>query len=178
VKVYLPFLAVVPLLAAVMFVEADPASTHQLERPPNAPAYTYRQAVIIPAPLPEERAPGPTEPPLPTPAPTVAVPVYVQPKLSPAIDSAMMREIVTAAGFPPETQAAALAVAWCESSYRPDVVGAAGELGLFQIHPVHFAYLRDTFGPAVDIASPDVNAWYAYRLSQGGTNWSHWSCKP
>lgn len=115
-NVYLPFLAVVPLLAAVMFVEADPASTHQLERPPNAPAYTYRQAVIIPAPLPEERAPEPTEPPLPTTAPTVAVPVYVQPKLSPSIDAAIAecrqradrydwQGYALAAGFPPDVVA-------------------------------------------------------------------------
>ena len=84
----------------------------------------------------------------------------------------------SAAGFPPETQDAALAVAWCESRFNEGAVGAAGELGQFQIHPVHFPYLRETFGPAVDIASPEVNAWYAYRLSDGGTNWSHWSCRP
>lgn len=168
-------------LAPMALTLPDEMAIHEDANPPNAPAYVYRASIIIPAPFPSERAAyiEPTQEPTvtPMPAPTVALPVYAQPKLTPAIDAARMREIVAAAGFPPETQDAALAVAWCESNFNPGAVGAAGELGQFQIHPVHFPYLRETFGPAVDIASPEVNAWYAYRLSAGGTDWSHWSCK-
>jgi hypothetical protein len=67
----------------------------------------------------------------------------------------------------------ALAVARCESNLHTWATGAAGERGLFQIHPTwaskfdwHHAYL------------PRVNARFAYYLSRGGTDWSHWTCQP
>jgi soluble lytic murein transglycosylase-like protein len=67
----------------------------------------------------------------------------------------------------------ALRVAHCESRYNSRAVGSAGERGLFQIHPVHRSWVN--WGA---MFNPWVNARAAYRLSRGGTNWSHWTCKP
>lgn len=71
--------------------------------------------------------------------------------------------------------AAALRVASCETgnTFYPRSVGSAGERGVFQIHPVHFGWLDES-----RLWSPAYNARIAYRLSRGGTNWSHWSCQP
>ena len=70
---------------------------------------------------------------------------------------------------------AALAVAWCETggTLDPNCVGAAGERGLFQIHPVHWFWLDED-----RLFEPLYNAQMAFELSRGGTNWSSWSCQP
>lgn len=63
---------------------------------------------------------------------------------------------------------AAMRVAMCESGLNPNATGAAGERGIFQIHPLH----RDsTYDIAGNIAA-------AYRISAGGSDWSQWTCKP
>ncbi len=64
---------------------------------------------------------------------------------------------------------AACAVAECESGFNWNATGAAGERGIFQIHPVHGAYSS---------YDPYTNVSYAYQLSRGGTDWGHWTCKP
>ena len=78
--------------------------------------------------------------------------------------------------------APALRVAACESAgWRPGerlrfytyALGAAGERGLFQIHPVHFGWLNEQ-----RLFDPLYNARIAYRLSRGGTSWRHWTCRP
>lgn len=71
--------------------------------------------------------------------------------------------------------AAALRVAECESHLYPRAVGAAGERGLFQIHPVHRSWLGARWDRLFE---PMVNARVAYGMSDGGTNWSAWSCQP
>lgn len=71
--------------------------------------------------------------------------------------------------------AAALRVAECESHLYPRAIGAAGERGLFQIHPVHRSWLGSRWARLFE---PRVNARVAYGMSDGGTNWSAWSCKP
>ena len=70
---------------------------------------------------------------------------------------------------------AALSVAYCETggTFDPGAVGASGERGLFQIHPTHFAGLD-----ADRLFDPLYNAEVAYGMSAGGTDWSHWSCRP
>lgn len=73
---------------------------------------------------------------------------------------------------------AACRVARCESSWRADAVGAAGEVGWFQVHPIHFPHLYATYGADADLSSPTINTAYAYSLSRGGSDWTHWSCKP
>lgn len=169
----------------LLFVgEPDPSATHTDERPPNPPAYTIKRFAPNP-----ERDPLGLRQPLTGPRaeevpadhignvnnmvfdiPSHAV-VVTQP-----LDETAMRAIVGAAGFADPD--AAIRVARCESSFNPGAVGGAGELGLWQIHPIHFEYIRATFGSDVDITDPSVNAWYAARLSAGGTDWSHWSCQP
>lgn len=62
-------------------------------------------------------------------------------------------------------------VAWRESSYRADATGKLGERGWFQIHPIHGA--NSTY-------ETWANTQYAYRLSDGGTDWCtawKWTCE-
>jgi soluble lytic murein transglycosylase-like protein len=75
--------------------------------------------------------------------------------------------------FPATTEDAAIRVARCESRLYARAVGSAGERGLFQIHPVHFAWAS----PA-RLFDPFYNARVAYRLSRAGRSWSHWTCRP
>lgn len=68
----------------------------------------------------------------------------------------------------------AIRVATCETggTLDPNSRGAAGERGLFQIHPVHFGWLDER-----RLYEPLFNARIAYRLSRGGTNWRPWTCR-
>lgn len=67
---------------------------------------------------------------------------------------------------------AAIRVARCESRLYPRALGRAGERGLFQIHPVHFGWAQPW-----RLFDPVWNSKVAYRLSRGGTNWRHWTCR-
>lgn len=54
-----------------------------------------------------------------------------------------------------------------------------GNHGLFQINGVH----RRDFEAALrrpwsDVYDPVANAAYAFKLSEGGTDWSPWTCRP
>ncbi|MCC6381045.1 MAG: transglycosylase SLT domain-containing protein [Dehalococcoidia bacterium] len=86
---------------------------------------------------------------------------------------AMLRQ----AGWPEKDLPTALAVSGCESGWRPRVVGAAGELGLFQIHPVHRWRFDARFGPAADPFNPAQNAAVALDLFHE-EGWAPWSCRP
>lgn len=78
------------------------------------------------------------------------------------------RELV-ASVFPASAIDAVLRVMACESGGNPNVTGAAGEMGLMQIHPRwHSDATYDPLG----------NLLAAYRISSGGTDWSAWTCKP
>lgn len=69
----------------------------------------------------------------------------------------------------------ALSVVRCESSFNPGTVGAAGERGLFQIHPVHIPYLQDRGMTWDSMFDPASNISYAYDLySRSG--WGPWTC--
>lgn len=80
---------------------------------------------------------------------------------------AEMLALLDAVDWPHATREAALAVAWCESEWRPGATGAAGERGFWQVHPVHRDSTYDPVG----------NARAAYRISNGGRNWSAWTCR-
>lgn len=69
----------------------------------------------------------------------------------------------------------ALSVVYCESRFNTGTVGAAGERGLFQIHPVHIPYLADRGMSWDAMFDPASNIAYAYDLySRSG--WGPWTC--
>lgn len=72
--------------------------------------------------------------------------------------------------FPAGEQVRAANVMWCESRGRDDVVGAAGEVGRFQIHPIHearFAHL--------DLTDAEQNGIAAAELWRE-VGWQAWAC--
>lgn len=79
-----------------------------------------------------------------------------------------------AAGWPEDRVGEALRVAGCESGWRPAALGSAGEVGLFQIHPVHAARF-DFHGVPLDPADPVHNAYVALQI-WGKEGWRPWSC--
>jgi hypothetical protein len=61
-------------------------------------------------------------------------------------------------------------VAYCESTWRSWAISPDGRnVGYFQINRIWGAYAS---------TDPATNVNFAYRLSDGGRDWSHWSCKP
>lgn len=60
----------------------------------------------------------------------------------------------------------------CETggTWNPLAVGALGERGLFQIHPIHFWRFD-----ADRLFDPEYNTWAAYQLYREG-GWTPWSC--
>lgn len=78
----------------------------------------------------------------------------------------------------------ALRIASCETggTFNRRARGRAGERGWFQIHPVHFgSRLRSAAGSVVvdpdRLYDPAYNTRVAYVLSNGGRDWSPWSCR-
>ncbi len=75
--------------------------------------------------------------------------------------------------FAPEYHAVATCIAGAETGgrYLNGLVGAAGEVSVWQIHPIHFGRFdsqllqRDTY----------YATWAAYQLSDGGADWRAWS---
>jgi soluble lytic murein transglycosylase-like protein len=70
--------------------------------------------------------------------------------------------------FPAFAVETALRIMRCESSGNPNATGAAGEMGLFQIHP--------RWHPDATY-DPHGNMLAAFRISAGGTNWNPWTCR-
>ena len=67
-----------------------------------------------------------------------------------------------------------MSIVQCESSGRADAIGAASEVGLFQIAPLHAWRVG---GDVKRLLDPETNirvAWEIY--SEQG--WRPWSCKP
>ena len=93
-----------------------------------------------------------------TPEPTRDAPVY-------GAGIEQWRSLV-ASVFPSWAVSTAMRIIECESKGDPNATGLAGERGLMQIHPIHH---DSTYDPA-------GNIWAAYRISNGGTDWSAWSC--
>jgi hypothetical protein len=105
----------------------------------------------------------------------VSAPFPANPNPSPAADwpeqltEAQMRSLLDDVGCVGGCQEAALRVAWCESRFSPGATGAAGERGLWQIHPVN---------GRLSTYDPVGNARSMMAMSEGGTNWWAWTCKP
>lgn len=76
--------------------------------------------------------------------------------------------------FPVSEQATARCIVWLESSNDPATVGAAGERGLFQIHPMHRRdYEAFTGKPWSTVADPHMSGLYARHLwDEVGRRWS------
>jgi hypothetical protein len=65
--------------------------------------------------------------------------------------------------------AEALHVADCESGDNPYARNASGASGVFQLMPEWWAGRFNPFDPVANVQE-------AYRISNGGTNWSGWLC--
>ena len=168
--------------------EPDRMAVHEDANPPNAPAYVYRQSLVMPAPFPDSRL-APTEIPEEAQPSTITIPVYAQAHLTPAIDAALseaqMREVLTEAGWPEELHTQALRVSYGESRWRPAVTNGV-MLGLFQISdrqrgwPGWWEYYEIN---SALYADPVTNARlarlvYLYDIHRGQEPWSQWQVKP
>lgn len=72
--------------------------------------------------------------------------------------------------------AQALRVVRCETggTFSPWAVGDHGaSRGLFQINEAHWGWVNEK-----RLFEPAYNTLIAYRLSRGGTDWRHWTCRP
>lgn len=72
--------------------------------------------------------------------------------------------------FPASEQMRAFYVQQCESRGQDEAVGRAGEVGRFQIHPIHFERFAD-----LDLTDPEDNGRAAVEL-WGEAGWRAWSC--
>lgn len=73
-----------------------------------------------------------------------------------------------------ESPARACGIASCETggTFRNDLIGRAGEVSMWQIHPIHFyRYDRQRL-----IDDPEYATEVAFEMSSGGRNWRAWSC--
>ena len=79
----------------------------------------------------------------------------------------MPRDVVAA--YFPGQEHYAYSVFWCESKLDPGAVGALGERGIAQIHPIWFR----TYGvPPADLEGQVAQA----AVIVADIGWSHWSC--
>lgn len=104
----------------------------------------------------------------PTEAPTAVATATPWPA---TLSVSQMTEALRLAGWPEAAIPEALRVFWCESNYNRYAVGAAGELGLAQLHPRWHLWRFDG-----DPFDPIINLRAALSLynEQG---WRPWSCK-
>lgn len=68
----------------------------------------------------------------------------------------------------------ALAVMACESHGNPGAIGSVGEQGLFQIRPEYHSWRAS----GQSLLDGTINIMVAAGISNGGNDWSAWSCKP
>lgn len=68
----------------------------------------------------------------------------------------------------------ACAVVYCETggTWRNDLIGGAGEVSMWQIHPVHFG----TYSRQLLIDDPEYATQVAYQMSNGGQSFRAWTC--
>jgi hypothetical protein len=76
-----------------------------------------------------------------------------------------------AAGFKDADRNIAVAVSLAESSGNENAVGPVGEVGLWQIAPVHFA----RFGGKQAVAKSPANARAAFAIRSEGRGWANWT---
>lgn len=66
----------------------------------------------------------------------------------------------------------AIKVAKCESNLDNSAIGKAGEIGIFQIHPVHFKAVESL---GLDLRNAEMNIIYS-RILYDRNGWRDWSC--
>ena len=66
-------------------------------------------------------------------------------------------------------------VVWCESKYDPTRVGALGEIGPFQLHPVHRERAERMGYAWAEVADPMVNTEVAISIYQE-QGFGPWTC--
>lgn len=109
---------------------------------------------------------APAELATPTPETATQVPVETRPHWNPDVERWRWLVATVFAGSSSNQVDYILDIMQCESKGRPGATGAAGERGLMQIHPVHYDSTYD----------PEGNLRAAYRISNGGRDWSAWTC--
>lgn len=97
-------------------------------------------------------------------------------------DPEAFRGLATRAGFPATAIEKARRVATCESGLQPQAVGDGKltnekwgpSVGPFQVRTLW----SDPLGPRSPVLNfiPAFNASSAYKISNGGTDWSLWTC--
>lgn len=178
-------------IALMGLAEDDPAAVHTDERPPNYhPALAARPLTYTPTPT-STATPTATPTLTPTATPT-ATPTPLPPTPTPTTPPAPLRAATGPISRPAvATDAcpalivekfagnavAACMIAYCESHWQDNTTGLAGEAGKFQLHPIHHADIRATYGPAADPWDPVINVAYAYQMSGGGVDWTAWTTR-
>ncbi len=152
------------------------------------------EPIVVPASL-AELVVVDTDPSLPV--PSQLLPELIQIEGPPPINVPYEAWYVAQLHFEPGEQYRAVRTAWCESQYTDSAVGAAGEIGRWQIHPIHFetVWLSDIVeswypgaSQSVDgiiqaLKNPHVNAQAASYLlgieevNFGTREWRDWSTR-
>lgn len=91
-----------------------------------------------------------------------------------------LRSILNKAGFTGRGLDMAMAIAFYESTYRPYALNRSSNCyGLFQINMTGSMgkVRREKYGLSrnEDLFNPTINASIAYKMSNGGKNWSAWT---
>jgi len=71
-----------------------------------------------------------------------------------------------------EVEEEARKIARCESNFNNSAIGKAGEIGVFQIHPVHF---KEVESLKLDLHTLEGNFAYS-RILYSRESWQPWSC--
>jgi len=98
------------------------------------------------------------------------------------ISEKRLRQILSKVGFKEDALDMAVAIAYYESTFRPMALNRSSNCyGLFQINMTGDLgkSRREKYGLSKneDLFNPVINASIAYKMSNGGKNWSAWTTK-
>lgn len=82
------------------------------------------------------------------------------------------RDLICSFDWPCEQ---AMAVARCESTFRPWVTSPGGHAGLFQLSPQFHSW---RLLPGESIYDPEANTRIAFEVWSQTHDWRAWSCRP
>jgi hypothetical protein len=133
------------------------------ERPQEA-----AQPPVVAQPVPEA-TPQPEAPPVAVQEPPIVIPDHEANHMG-ALTRDDVRAAARAAGWPASEIENVVRVAECESGLRPWEVGAAGEVGVLQIHPIH----RELHAK-YDLRDPVQNMAAGLEVWRS-SGWRAWAC--